>query len=204
MYVDWIKRAIAEKRTTQSKIAKHLGLSPSAINRLVQGTRQLKAREIPLVAALIGLPPGTSGVQQSELPDFDDVPVMGMITMTQWSASANTVKKGETVTSVEPRFPIREQLAYAVSPDVRSKDPDLGTHVFTVSAEHYRPRPLAGDRFVLPQTKDGLHRQHIFTAEFRGSMVGTVLVGMDGTEITAPFPPGLRWVIASHDIKRFA
>lgn len=61
VYIDWITAAIMDGRATQRGIAKHLALSPSAINRMLKGDRKLKAEEIPVIALLIGKPPDVPG-----------------------------------------------------------------------------------------------------------------------------------------------
>jgi transcriptional regulator with XRE-family HTH domain len=57
MTVEWIREALKEKRKTRSGLAKALGRSPSAVTDLLNGTRRLRADEIPIVAEYLGVEP---------------------------------------------------------------------------------------------------------------------------------------------------
>jgi phage repressor protein C with HTH and peptisase S24 domain len=57
--VDWIRAGLAKPGKTQSGLAKALGRAPSAVTALLKGERELKAREVAVVAAYLEvLPPG--------------------------------------------------------------------------------------------------------------------------------------------------
>ena len=60
MELDWIRDGLAKPGKTQRGLATSLGVDPSAISRLLAGTRQLRAAELPVVAAYLdsGIPPG--------------------------------------------------------------------------------------------------------------------------------------------------
>ena len=91
MELDWIRDGLAKPGKTQRGLATALGVDPSAISRLLAGTRQLRAAELPLVAAYMdsqipsGLTPdrprqsGTSPVAAARAPGQGtrDLPVMG-------------------------------------------------------------------------------------------------------------------------------
>jgi transcriptional regulator with XRE-family HTH domain len=196
VYVDWIRNALEKHDTTQVALARHLGVSKSVVNRILKGLRQLKAREIPVVASLLGPPPGLSGVEVSELPTYAEVRVLGRIAMNQWSHGPAEIEGESTIIGTTRRYAAQEQTAYEMSKAATELAPQMGTHVFTVAASQHRPRPMPGDWFVIRQHKDGANRDHLFRAELRGR--GMVLVGLDKTEVHEPFPADMRWVIASH------
>jgi len=50
---DWIRDGLAKPGKTQRGLANALGLDPSAVSRLLTGGRQLRAAEIPVVAAYL-------------------------------------------------------------------------------------------------------------------------------------------------------
>jgi SOS-response transcriptional repressor LexA len=50
-----LKALLVEKNKTQSQLADALGRDKSAITNLLQGKRQLKASEIPVIAAFLGV-----------------------------------------------------------------------------------------------------------------------------------------------------
>lgn len=92
--VDWIRDGLAKPGKTQRGLAAALGVDPSAISRLLAGSRQLRAAELPLVAFYLdsevpaslagtGDRPAERGRQASPVaPGFGnagarDLPVMG-------------------------------------------------------------------------------------------------------------------------------
>jgi phage repressor protein C with HTH and peptisase S24 domain len=50
MYIDWIRRGLDKPGKTQIGLAKALGVAHPQITRLLQGSRRLKADEIPKIA----------------------------------------------------------------------------------------------------------------------------------------------------------
>lgn len=96
--IEWIRNGLSRPGKTQRGLATALGLDPSAVSRLLTGSRQLRAAEIPVVAAyleseapLIGLsgapaqarpdqPPASASVPQpSAWAGRRDLPVMGTV-----------------------------------------------------------------------------------------------------------------------------
>src|SRR5208282_3786031 len=57
MTVDWIRDALRETGKTRSGLAKALGRSPSAVTDLLNGSRRLRADEIAVAAAYLGVEP---------------------------------------------------------------------------------------------------------------------------------------------------
>lgn len=51
--IDWIRDGLAKPGKTQRGLATALGLDPSAVSRLLTGARQLRAAELPVVAAYL-------------------------------------------------------------------------------------------------------------------------------------------------------
>lgn len=56
MELDWIRDGLEKPGKTQRGLASALGVDPSAISRLLAGTRQLRAAELPVVAAYLDSP----------------------------------------------------------------------------------------------------------------------------------------------------
>jgi len=56
MELDWIRDGLAKPGKTQRGLATALGVDPSAISRLLAGTRQLRAAELPVVATYLDSP----------------------------------------------------------------------------------------------------------------------------------------------------
>ncbi|HVC50513.1 MAG TPA: S24 family peptidase [Stellaceae bacterium] len=53
----WFHEALQRAGASQADLARHLGLAPSAVSRLVKGERQIKALEAVQIAAFLGVPP---------------------------------------------------------------------------------------------------------------------------------------------------
>ena len=56
MELDWIRDGLLKSGKTQRGLAAALGVDPSAISRLLAGTRQLRVAELPVVAAYLDSP----------------------------------------------------------------------------------------------------------------------------------------------------
>lgn len=91
----WIRDGLAKPGKTQRGLAHALGLDPSAVSRLLTGGRQLRAAEIPVVAAYLDsrapsslIEPGTTSPARTTVaarPETQpwvgarDLPVMGTV-----------------------------------------------------------------------------------------------------------------------------
>jgi phage repressor protein C with HTH and peptisase S24 domain len=56
MDTSWFHEALERAGATQADLARHLGLAPSAVSRMLKGERQMKALEAVHVAQFIGMP----------------------------------------------------------------------------------------------------------------------------------------------------
>ena len=52
----WFQEALERSGSSQADLARHLGLAPSAVSRMLKGERQMKALEAVHVAQFLGLP----------------------------------------------------------------------------------------------------------------------------------------------------
>lgn len=89
----WIREGLKKPGKTQSGLAKALGRYPSAVTSLLKGERDLKAREIAIVAEYLETEPPTDaspvavpimgyvGAGASVEPDFEQVPPEGLDTV---------------------------------------------------------------------------------------------------------------------------
>lgn len=65
--LNWIRDGLAKPGKTQTGLAAALGRKPSAVTALLQGERDLKVREVPIVAKYLEVePPG--GTARAEVP----------------------------------------------------------------------------------------------------------------------------------------
>jgi len=79
MTIDWIRQGLRDTRKTRSGLAKALGRSPSAVTDLLNGTRRLRAEEIPVIAEYLGVePPRLVGGGRPTHP-MGRVPLVGFV-----------------------------------------------------------------------------------------------------------------------------
>lgn len=55
----WVADGLEQPGKNQSDLARHLGLTPDKINKIVRGKRRVKAHEIEAIAAYLGIPAPT-------------------------------------------------------------------------------------------------------------------------------------------------
>ena len=72
--IEWVASGLKPDGKTQVGLAKAMGIHPSGVNRLLKGKRQIKAYELPKIAAYLGEPP-PGGEMLPELPSDDVFPV---------------------------------------------------------------------------------------------------------------------------------
>ena len=91
MEIEDIRRGLKKPGKSKSGLAKALGLWPSAITALLNGQRELKAREVPIAAAYLELDVpepgevrimGYVGAGAAIDPDVEQVPADGLATVT--------------------------------------------------------------------------------------------------------------------------
>lgn len=52
-YAGWIKRGLDKESRSQAQLARHIGIHPTQMTRVMQGKRQLRANEIEAVASYL-------------------------------------------------------------------------------------------------------------------------------------------------------
>jgi phage repressor protein C with HTH and peptisase S24 domain len=68
MDIDWIRQGLALPGKTQRGLAAALGVDASAVSRLLNGARQIKAAEIAVAAAYLGVAPPAGLMPRAALP----------------------------------------------------------------------------------------------------------------------------------------
>ena len=72
-----VKKGLARSGKTQHGLAKALGVDDAAITRMLQGKREIKARELPTIRAYLELPEEKPGKLGTTGAWARDVPVLG-------------------------------------------------------------------------------------------------------------------------------
>jgi len=65
----WLKEMLGRPGYSQAGLAAALGRNPSAINRMVRGERQIKARELPIILKYLDEPPGAEALVAAPPPN---------------------------------------------------------------------------------------------------------------------------------------
>lgn len=86
MDVEWIRQGLKKPGKSQRGLAAALNLDPAAITRLLEGKRQLKAREVPVIEAYLdeSAPPQVAPVsipenaRRAPVSTYDKIPVLGI------------------------------------------------------------------------------------------------------------------------------
>jgi repressor LexA len=161
MDIDDIRRGLQKPGKSKSGLAEALGLWPSAITALLNGQRELKAREIPIVARYLEL----------DMPQPGEVRVMGYV-----GAGAAIDPDAEQVppdglATVTLPFPLPdEMIGLEVRGDSMLPRYDDGD-VIVVYREQHRPLDTFFGEEAAVRTKDG--RRYLKTIT-RGKTRGTV------------------------------
>lgn len=67
--IEWIVQGLKKLGLTQAGLADAMGINASGVNRMLKGERQIKAFEVPTIAAYLGEPPPGGEMPLEEIPD---------------------------------------------------------------------------------------------------------------------------------------
>ncbi len=166
-YKKWVLENLDRPGMSQTGLANALGLHPSAINKVVNGKRQLKSHEVAGAADYFGTNPPGGAASAPELTLNTSGLVAGRVAGVVEAGTFREVDEFDQSEPVEillPRdekFPYARQLVFDVAGD---------------SLNELRPRPiLSGDRLVCLAYEDVAHE-----VELRDLMVVVVQRTRDG------------------------
>lgn len=74
--VEWLRRGLQKEGKTQAGVAKAIGKDPSIVSKILKGTRQLRANELPKIASYIEEPAPRVEVAAGEA-NSRQLPVLG-------------------------------------------------------------------------------------------------------------------------------
>lgn len=173
-YIAWIKQGLTQSKRSQSDLARHLGLDPSAITRILSGERSLKSHEINNIAAYFGLsvPTNVSTLW---------IDVVGVICPGRWTEPGAAIHS-RAAAMVDQRWAVEDLSAYQIDatphPTSALRSGDV---LITVDYQKYRPRPLPCDHIVRRRTRNELVSYQLLHC-VGGSLVDA-LSGEPDTEI---------------------
>lgn len=159
MDIEWLKAELQKPGRSQSALARHLGVVPEIVNRIVHGRRQVKAHEADEIRAYLasterGAPATITRIAPKPSPTAL-LTVRGTVEAGSWREVVLTDLEYEAETLVAPRSVV-DSGAFAlrvVGPSMDMLYPD-GSYV-VVQPWHGGPLPY-GKRVVVERNRDGL------------------------------------------------
>ena len=135
--IEWIAAGLSKPGKTKGGLAAALGRAPSMVTALLAGEREIKAREIPIIAAYLEVePPGAHGELVEVAEGLVPVRVQGSIEAGAWRSvdAFDDVQEERVFDARDPDFPQERLFASDVAGD---------------SMNDLRPRPIMpGDRII--------------------------------------------------------
>lgn len=159
MDIEWLKAELAKPGRSQSALARHLGVVPEIVNRIVHGRRQVKASEADQIRAYLaatesGAPATLTRIAPLPTP-ASPLTVRGIVEAGSWREMALSDLEYEPETFLAPRSVV-DSGAFALRVAGPSMDllyPD-GSFV-VVQPWDGGPLPF-GKRVIVERTKHGL------------------------------------------------
>jgi transcriptional regulator with XRE-family HTH domain len=132
LYRNWLRVGLRQKGKSGRGLADHMGLSPAAVSRMVSGERQIKASELPKIAAYLGTPPPGGIFPASK------VRVIGVVAAGIWR------EEGAMTAPTEHEIPVindnSEQEKYALQVADASISAFIQRGAFAICVPYFKER----------------------------------------------------------------
>lgn len=163
-YQQWVRDGLDATGKSQSALARHLGVAPSAINRIVNGTRAVDTAEIAPIAAFLGAPPPNVEIKASGV-DLVPAKLAGKVAagLFRETDDINQDEPDPVFVPADARFPNARLLMFDVEGDsmneLRPRAILDGDRILCVAYEDVAAElPLRdGMTVVVQRTRDGGH-----------------------------------------------
>lgn len=151
-YVEWIKDVLARKpHLSQAGLARHLDRHRSAVTMMLNGQREIKAKELALIESYFGEKMRVPGAQQTATAF---VAIVGIVGNAWYEAGHAPPAKADRVAPAESVADVR-QIAYIVESEYPQIGALLGaTLIATPVDKAHRPQP--GQVVVCKRERAGL------------------------------------------------
>jgi phage repressor protein C with HTH and peptisase S24 domain len=153
MDIQWIRDGLKKPGKNQRGLASALGVDPSAVNRLLKGTRQLKAAEIEKAQVYFGLADEQPAFSKRPLPDPTryDLPPLKVLGMAEGGPEGWFLFNGDVIDTIpRPANLAGAKDAYAVYISGTSMEP----RYMPGELVHIHPgRPITIGAYVLIQKR---------------------------------------------------
>lgn len=154
MDLDWIRRGLEKPGKTRTGLAAALGRKPSAVTSLLGGHRQLKATEVPVIAAYLGVAPPVDSALAEQNGIILTLSITGEVAAGVWRESGLPYDAEKADVAVSTRWPPEAMLLLRVRGqhiNRRARDGDL---ILCLKTEAAPRSPMAGD-WVLVERRQG-------------------------------------------------
>jgi len=149
---------------TQTELAKRIGVTPSTISRLENGSRKLNDEYLRVLSRALGCPPGELiGHAIPEVSETRLIPIVGSCDSSTWRVPEKPELGGvsKNVLPVLPSEKLRalDHAAYKVS-NAHTDVAPVGGYVIVTPIDVTTTRPLHGEYLVV-RRREGKLEQHI-------------------------------------------
>jgi len=177
----WITDGLAASGKSRKDLAKAMGRSPSMVTNLLNGSRQLKQREVSLIAAFLNVPPPPApnipSPYDDEDPQITRLDVIGEVAAGVWSdPDIDTFDRYQYDVPADPRFPAAKQFLLKVRGPSINRRAAHGSLVKCLDVFGAPRAPRDGDWVVARRMRNG-------TAE---TTVKRLKVEPDGRQLLCP------------------
>jgi len=152
MDIEWIKDGLQKPGKSQIALAKALRRSPQVVTMLLQGKRQLKAREIKIVADYLEVdPPSMENVESS--PILRQAWIKGEVAAGVWSEPGIDFEPIPTTIAVDDRWPESSVFLLRVKGTSINRQARDGDLVLCLDI-HAAPRDVKSGDWVVAERTD--------------------------------------------------
>lgn len=159
--VEWMKAGLQKPGKTQVGLAKALGRSPSVVTNILAGIRELKLREIPLVANYLEIQPPTAVAAPSPYDDINEpalveLPVLGEVAAGVWAdEDADLIENETLLVPYDPRFEPEDQYLLKVRGSSINRRAVNGSFVRCLKLFAAPRKPQDGDWVIVRRMRNG-------------------------------------------------
>ena len=160
MDIQWIIEGLERSGKTRVQLAQALGRSPSVVTKILNGDRELKAREIAVIANFLGVPAPAAITKpspfESENPTLSQLEVVGEVAAGVWQEpEADSFESYYVDVPFDPRFPEQDQYLLKVRGSSINRRAASGSLVRCLKVHAAPRRPSDGDWVIALRMRHG-------------------------------------------------
>lgn len=172
MDIQWIIDGLEKPGKSRIQLAQALGRSPSVVTKILNGERELKAREISVIANYLDVkaPSVTTKPSpfESENPTLSNLEVVGEVAAGVWhEPEADTFERYHVDVPFDPRFPEQDQYLLKVRGTSINRRAASGSLVRCLKVHAAPRRPNDGDWVIALRMRHGSAETTVKRLEIR-------------------------------------